>query len=618
MNAPAAPDLLPSQLLRRLGGAARWLQLLSRLLLGGATHDHEDFQLRCLTFALLAGFLSCGGFGVLQFAAGETTQAAMLGAIALLFAGVVLLFRWRPQAAFGLNAVVTVSFVGITLMMVLQGGIYTPTAWWLISLPYLLATTGLHRSAVAWLGLSALDILVFAALDAHGIGPPLDIGAAPRVFIVLSHVSLFAILISFALILSAARMDNARRAAAAYQQVLAASAAKSRFLATMSHEIRTPLNGVIGAAELLRAKSPSPEQAALIATMQHSGEHLKSLIDDILDFSRIEAGMLELENAVLDPSELLHRTVDSLGIIARDKGLTCECRMAPDMPKRVRGDAARLRQIAHNLIGNAIKFTAAGRVEVEGTVVPADTPGRLRLQLIVRDTGVGIAPEKLPRLFKAFSQADDSTTRLFGGSGLGLAISQELARRMHGEIRVESVPDQGTTFTCVVELGIVEGASDATCDAASSETPQASGPALVVDAVGGSRVLLVEDNLVNLALGTAMLEQLGCAVDTAENGRLGVERWRAGAYDLVLLDCHMPVMDGLAAAREMRGAEDAGTHTPIVALTASAFAEDRAACLAAGMDDFLSKPYTFNQLREIVTRHARRPSEMGTDLFFQK
>ena len=599
MLSPA--DIPQSMVLRRLGRIASLLQDLSGLLLGHRASGTEDFQLRCLTFALVAGFITCGFFGSLTFLAGEHLQAVFLGLTSVLYALVIAVYRVSRRTSLALNAAAAVTFLGILAMMSLQGGIHTPTSWWLITMPYLMATTGLHRSAVSWLALSALAIFVFLLLDALGVGPALHIGAYPRVFLFSVQFGLFAVLVFFTLVLSAARLESTRRAEAAYQQAVAASVAKSRFLATMSHEIRTPLNGVIGAAELLGQQPANPAQAALIETLSHSGEHLRSLIDDILDFSRIEAGMLELEDAEFDPSALLQRTVDSLAVIARGKGLVCECRLAPHMPARVRGDAARLRQIANNLIGNAIKFTAEGRVDIEGDVIEGAAPGRVRLRLTVRDTGVGIAPDKLPRLFKAFSQADGSTTRLFGGSGLGLAISQELARRMHGEIVVASVAGAGATFTCTVDAGCVE---HATAEAQSDIGGR--GEEAVVQSRPGSRVLLVEDNPVNQALGSAMLEQLGCEVDTADNGSIGVERWRSGTYDLVLMDCHMPVMDGLTAAREIRREEVATgqARTPLVALTASAFAEDRTACLDAGMDDFLSKPYTFDQLRKVVVLHA--------------
>jgi signal transduction histidine kinase/CheY-like chemotaxis protein len=598
-------DLPQSMVLRRLGRAAGLLSDLSGLLLGHRASGTEDFQLRCLTFALVAGFITCGFFGALTLLAGEPTQATFLALTAVLYALVIVLYRVSRRTSLALNAASAVTFLGILAMMALQGGIHTPTSWWLITMPYLMATTGLHRSAVTWLALSAFAILAFLILDRLGVGPALHLGDYPRVFVFFVQSGLFAVLVFFTLVLSAARLESTRRAEAAYEQAVAASVAKSRFLATMSHEIRTPLNGVIGAAELLRQQSASPAQTALIDTLSHSGEHLRSLIDDILDFSRIEAGMLELEDTELDPGALIRRTVESLEIIARGKGLACECRVAADMPARVRGDAARLRQIAHNLIGNAIKFTAAGRVDIEGAVIEGAAPGRLRLRLTVRDTGVGIAPDKLPRLFKAFSQADGSTTRLFGGSGLGLAISQELARRMHGEIAVSSVPGEGSTFTCTVDVGRVEHAADA--------APASAADAGDAPLLEGSRVLLVEDNPVNQALGSAMLEQLGCMVETADNGQIGVECWRDGAYDLVLMDCHMPVMDGLSAARAIRREEDASgkARTPLVALTASAFAEDRAACLDAGMDDFLSKPYTFEQLRKIVGLHAGKAAKSG-------
>lgn len=591
---PLHNDTAQPPILRRLGAAARVLATMTRILLGAGDSSTVDFQLRCITFALVAGFLTCGFFGSLQWLSGEPWQGFFLGTTGLLYGGCILLYRRTHSIEWTMNGMAAVTWLGVVEMMCLQGGIQTPTSWWLVTLSYLLATAGQQRSALIWLGISAVTLLVFLWLERFGVIFPVRFGAWPLLFEFSVQVGLFALIVFFALVLSAARVESSRRADEAYHAALAASAAKSRFLATMSHEIRTPLNGVIGAAELLGGTAVNEQQRQLIDTLRYSGIHLKSLIDDILDFSRIEAGKLELEDVSFDPGLAVRQTVDGLALLARGKGLACDCHVADDVPSLVRGDPARLRQIISNLVGNAIKFTHSGRIDIDVTTRPSTTEAEVPLVIRVRDTGIGIAADKLPRLFKAFSQTDDSTTRLYGGSGLGLAISQELARRMGGEILVESKVGSGTTFTVALYLGV---ASAPVVEQAAAD------PATLT--VSGLRVLLVEDNPVNMTLGVAMLEQLGCTVDTAENGAEGVTRWRDARPDLVLIDCHMPVMDGLSATREIRSSEACGTRTPIVALSASAFAEDRAACLDAGMDDFLAKPYTFDQLRDTVARLAR-------------
>jgi len=596
---PPPTEPVPATIQRRLNAIARALGDVTHLLLGEAASNVEEFKFRCTVFALVSGLVTTVFFGVMMWASGEHPQSINLFVTTLMYVGCASYLRRTRHADRTLNAVAFATWICITVQMSQQGGANAPTSWWLLSMPYLVATVGMQRSAIAWLAISAATILGFQWAEHLGVSFPRHYGAMPLFFTFSAQVGLFVQVVFFALVITAARFESQRRADAAYRQALAASVAKSRFLATMSHEIRTPLNGVIGAAELLGKTAVSDEQRALVETLRYSGTHLKSLIDDILDFSRIEAGKLELEVADFDPAYVITHTVDALATVARSKGLACECSVSPAVPPLLRGDAARLRQIVGNLVGNAIKFTPAGRVDIEVDCRDGATPGRFLLLVRVRDTGIGIAADKLPKLFTAFTQADDSTTRLFGGSGLGLAISQELARRMGGEIVVDSVQGRGTNFTASLAFDRAQSATGLPHELDTVSPPVSS---------EGLRVLLVEDNPVNLTLCSAMLEQLGCVVDTAENGADGLARWRDAAPDLVLLDCHMPVMDGLSAAREIRRVETVGRHTPIVALTASAFAEDRAACLDAGMDDFLAKPYTFAQLREVVSRHAAAAS----------
>jgi signal transduction histidine kinase/CheY-like chemotaxis protein len=510
-----------------------------------------------------------------------------------------------------------------------------------------------------------------------------------------------------------------------------ASSAKSEFLARMSHEIRTPMNGVMGMSELLQATQLTPRQRHLSETIAHSAEALLQIINDILDFSKVEAGKLELENIEFGLRETVEQAVDICAARAHAKGLELICAVDLGVPARVRGDPMRLRQILINLVGNAIKFTEQGEVQVR--VQAIGDPGELRFEVI--DTGIGIDEKAQADIFNAFSQADSFTTRKYGGTGLGLAICRELAALFGGKIGVESVLGHGATFWFETRLepvaeatptftrlprlrlvglnalivddnansreilaqhlhswGVLVTAADSS-DAAllllknadavkfdlaliDDQMPHMNGielaayirsdsrlastrlimltardnhegssggaplfaailtkplrrsqllncvtramsavpepiedgaqPAAPADAGRGHipRILLVEDNPVNREVAFAMLQDLGCSVRAVENGWLAIESLNKEAYDAVLMDCHMPVMDGLTATGEIRRREHnrGGARIPIIALTANAMEGDRERCLAAGMDDFLSKPFSQQKLAGLLKR----------------
>jgi CheY-like chemotaxis protein/nitrogen-specific signal transduction histidine kinase len=401
-----------------------------------------------------------------------------------------------------------------------------------------------------------------------------------------------------------ADVTDLKQAKQALQQAITdleqANDAKSDLLRTVSHEIRTPMNGVIGLTSLLLGTPLTPEQQEYVAAIQASGDALVTLINDILDFSKIEAGRLTLETQPLDLRQVVREVVALFTAQVRAKGLRICAHVDPAVPSMLEGDPVRLRQILTNLVGNALKFTEHGDVEVQVDAVE-DTADTVVLRLAVTDTGIGMAPEVQARLFEPFMQADTSTTRVYGGTGLGLAIVKRLVELMGGTIGVDSTPGQGSTFWFTARLARKQSgvAVPATTDVVPATEPMA-GP---VPAGDRGRVLVAEDNPINRLVAQRLLESLGYGVETAENGRQAVEAVAQAHYDLVLMDAHMPDLDGVAATHAIRRREQeagAGQHLPIVAMTADALAGDAEKSLAAGMDDYLAKPVTLERLSEVV------------------
>ena len=388
----------------------------------------------------------------------------------------------------------------------------------------------------------------------------------------------------------------------------AAGDAKTSFLANMSHEIRTPLNAVIAMTDLLLDARLGPEERESVEIIRTSGAALLSIVNSILDLAKIESGKIDISREPFDLLECVNEAIEMIRPQANAKRVPILQVMAQDLPRQWVGDAGRLRQVLVNLLGSAVKFTDAGHVELRAWTTPAPDGGSLaNLNFSIRDTGIGIPAAYFSQLFTSFSQVDNSTTRKHGGTGLGLAISRQLVELMGGKISFESTPGKGSIFSFYVRadrVGVIPDLSEAEAGARNDS----SGQELLADDVP-LKILLVEDNPVNQRVALRLLERMGYQPDTVANGVEGVAAVGESLYDVILMDVHMPEMDGLAATRAIRRILGPDRQPRIIGMTANALHGAREACLEAGMDDYLAKPFTLGDLQAAL----RRCKDANTD-----
>ncbi|OIQ26777.1 MAG: hybrid sensor histidine kinase/response regulator [Vibrio sp. MedPE-SWchi] len=392
----------------------------------------------------------------------------------------------------------------------------------------------------------------------------------------------------------------------AKQKAEIANQKKSEFLANMSHEIRTPMNGIIGISALLQDLTSSPKQLEYLSVLDTSSKNLLNIINDILDFSKIEAGHFELEQAPFDLRTLIQQQADLYSLKAKQTGLMFECHIDENIPKVLEGDQVRLTQVLSNLLNNAIKFTPKGSIRLAVTLVELGSE-QAKINFSVKDTGIGIAKEKLSDVFDKFQQADGSTTRKFGGTGLGLAISQSIVQLMKGELKVISELELGSQFFFEIPLNtslhsvVAQPASIPNiCDFPSSA---AINPLSESAVQTSGTVLFVEDTIVNQQVVKIMLNNMGLGVDIASNGIEALDMCLSNEYDLILMDCHMPEMDGYEATKQIRSQCQWTQDIAIIALTANVVSEDKKRCYEVGMNDFISKPVTPEHLSSVIHKY---------------
>jgi signal transduction histidine kinase/CheY-like chemotaxis protein len=577
--------------------ARRGLEAVDRLAPPrGEPGSLERFRTRAAT-----GLLAVGGLDALlslPFDALAGLWCSALLAAGLAAACALLLHRLRQGASVLASYVGFSSALGAHLLAsaFLEHSTAMSAVAWTVVIPL----TGLLLVGVRaelWGALAGLCLSgVIVAAGSAG----LDVHLQPEISWAMASLRFVALL--GAVLLLATSLEVLREQA--MHEAALALRARALFLANISHELRTPMNGVLGLTELVLGSDLRPEQREQLELARRSGKHLVTILSDMLDLTRVESGRLQLEALPVD----LRSFVEDLAAVYRPaalrRGLRLEAAVRPEVPAACLLDPTRVRQVLTNLVGNALKFTPAGEVTLEVSVADRLHP---RLDFVVRDTGIGIPIEARERLFKPFSQVDDSHTRRFGGTGLGLALGHQLAAAMQGTLSVESTPGQGSAFTLRLPCLPTERPPEVL-----PPTPERSSisgvqlappqPAAPPEVRFPALALVVDDNPINLRVARGLVERLGYPVDTATNGREALEKLGCGDYLFVLMDCHMPEVDGLAATRAVRALGGHRAQVPVIAVTASVLPEDVAACLAAGMSECLAKPLDPAALRATLRR----------------
>ncbi len=491
-----------------------------------------------------------------------------------------------------------------------SGGFYDPNYSWLYVIPLAGLVAVDLRAGWVWTGVIVLTTLVFWGLAESGFVVP-DVIPADRHAIqsLLNRLTAIVAIGMLATCFVLIQRHTERTLGAevkirqrAERDARAANLAKSEFLANMSHEIRTPMNGVIGMADLLLKEELTGRQRQRVEVINTSAEALLALIDDILDLSKIEAGKLSLKDVDFPLRDTLKRVIKLLFPRAENKGISLDLEIADELPDWLFGDAARISQVLINLVGNAIKFTSVGRILVRA--VPSPKEGKLWVRFTVEDTGIGIAPEIQERLFDPFMQAEGSSNRRFEGTGLGLTISKKIVEDlMKGEIGVWSELGHGSTFWFTIPLPEGSRPTDSGWLRAQEAVASSTSPAMAKRRREKFRLLVVDDSTINLMVAVGQLTELGYPSDTVSTGREALDLLDRERYDLILMDCQMPELDGYETTRRLRIREQgSGGHLPVIAVTAHAMKGEREKCLAAGMDDYIAKPFRTESLGMILDR----------------